>query len=81
MLLALCSMRTLYLRNVPDEVAERLESLSREAGMSVSAYAVKGLSMLSAQEHNRQVFARLQSIDGPSLDDVVEELHRSRESR
>lgn len=80
-MLALRNMRTLYLRNVPDEVVERLESLSREAGMSVSAYAVKGLSMLSAQEHNRRVFARLQPIEGPSMDDVVQELHRSRESR
>ncbi|MGI8948218.1 MAG: hypothetical protein ACR2FV_09650 [Ornithinimicrobium sp.] len=74
-------MRTLYLRNVPDDVVERLESLSREAGMSVSAYAVKGLGALSAQEHNRRVFARLQPVAGPSLDDVVEELHRGRESR
>lgn len=72
-------MRTLYLRNVPDDVVERLESLSRDAGMSVSAYAVKGLATLSAQERNRQTFARLQPIDGPSLGDVLEELHRGRE--
>lgn len=75
------TVRTLYLRNVPDDVAELLESLASEAGMSVSAYAVKGLEALSTREHNRRVFARLAPIDGPSLDDVVGQLHRAREGR
>jgi len=30
-------MRTLYLRNVPDEVVHRLEVLARQAGTSVAA--------------------------------------------
>lgn len=79
--LAYCDMRTLYLRNVPDDVVDRLEALSREAGMSVSAYAVKGLTALSAREHNRRLLASVPRVDGISLDQVVAEVHRGRESR
>jgi predicted nucleic acid-binding protein len=37
-------MRTLYLRNVPDDVAERLERMARREGMSLSAFATRELA-------------------------------------
>jgi len=37
-------MRVLYLRNVPDEVAEKLERLAAREGLSVSAFAVPELA-------------------------------------
>jgi hypothetical protein len=40
-------MRTIYLRNVPDEVAERLERLARKTGMSLNAFVVHELSEAS----------------------------------
>ena len=36
-------MKTLYLRNVPDELGERLASLAAREGMSVSAFALREL--------------------------------------
>lgn len=40
-------MRTLYLRNVPDEVAERLERLASRAGVPLSTFAVRELTEAS----------------------------------
>ncbi len=40
-------MRTLYLRNVPDDVVDRLERLASHAGMSVGAVAVRELAEVS----------------------------------
>ena len=37
-------MKTLYLRNVPEEVVERLELLAARDGTSVSAVAVRELA-------------------------------------
>lgn len=45
-------MRTLYLRNVPDEVVVRLERLAAAAGMSVSALAVRELAQASLRADN-----------------------------
>jgi hypothetical protein len=60
-------MRTLYLRNVPDDVVERLEALARKERMSVSAFAVRELSESSRRADN-----------GKLLDDLpVVELNRS----
>lgn len=40
-------MRTLYLRNVPDDVVDRLERLAERDGTSVSAVAIRGLTDIS----------------------------------
>jgi plasmid stability protein len=45
-------MRTLYLRNVPDEVVERLERLAARDGMSVAAVAVRELREASLRADN-----------------------------
>jgi hypothetical protein len=45
-------MRTLYLRNVPDEVVERLERLAARDGMSLSAAALRELADASRRADN-----------------------------
>lgn len=45
-------MATLYLRNVPDDVGERLGRLAARAGMSVSAFAVRELTESSRRALN-----------------------------
>lgn len=46
-MLAYCDMKTLYLRNVPDEVVERLQRLAALYGTSVGAVAVRELADVS----------------------------------
>lgn len=55
-------MRTLYLRNVPDEVGERLERLAARAGMSVSAFATRELAMIARREGNPALLAELPDL-------------------
>ena len=45
-------MRTLYLRNVPDEVVARLEQLAALAGTSVNVLAVRELEQASRRADN-----------------------------
>jgi hypothetical protein len=45
-------MRTLYLRNVPDEVVRRLERLAERDATSVGAVAVRELSDVSRRADN-----------------------------
>jgi hypothetical protein len=55
-------MRTLYLRNVPDEVLERLERLAAEAGTSVSAFAIRELAEVSRRADNPGLLGRLPDL-------------------
>ena len=61
-------MRTLYLRNVPDEVVERLERLASRAGTSVSAYATRELAVIAGRADNPELLAALNDI----VKDVVD---------
>ena len=62
-------MRTIYLRNVPDEVVGRLERLAARAGMSLSAFTVRELSEVSRRADNAA------TLDGlPNLDVEVSEI-------
>jgi plasmid stability protein len=45
-------MKTLYLRNVPDEVIERLERLAARDSTSVSAVAIRELAEASRRADN-----------------------------
>ncbi len=45
-------MRTLYLRNVPEDVVERLERLARRDVTSVGAMAVRELADVSRRADN-----------------------------
>ena len=53
--LALCNMKTLYLRNVPDDVVERLERLAARDAMSVNAVAVRELAEASRRAENQRL--------------------------
>jgi plasmid stability protein len=52
-------MRTLYLRNVPDDVVERLALLAARDGMSVSTFAVKELTEASRRANNSALLGEL----------------------
>lgn len=51
-LLAYCDMKTLYLRNVPDDVVERLQRLAARDATSVGAVAVRELAEVSRRADN-----------------------------
>ena len=56
-------MRTLYLRNVPDDVGERLERLATREGLSLSALAVRELTALSRRADNPRLLGDLPDLD------------------
>lgn len=58
-LLAFSNMKTLYLRNVPDDIVERLERLAKKEGTSVSAVAIRGLADISWRADVELVLADL----------------------
>ena len=60
--LALCDMKTLYLRNVPDEVGERLERLAAREGLSVSAFATRELAIIARRDDNPALLADLPDL-------------------
>jgi plasmid stability protein len=79
-LLALCDMRTLYLRNVPDEVVERLERLAAQDGMSVSAVALRELTEASRRADNPALLGVLPD-HGVTTAAIVAELDAERAQR
>ena len=62
-MLAWCNMRTLYLRNVPEEVVERLERLAARDATSVGAVAVRELSEVSRRADNPALLGALPDLD------------------
>lgn len=62
LMLALCDMKTLYLRNVPDEVGERLQRLAAREGLSVSAYATRELAIIARRADNPALLASLPDL-------------------
>ena len=73
-------MPTLYLRNVPDEVIERLARLAEQENASVSAVAVRELSDVSRRAENPAQLAALPDT-AISVDAVVEALDAGRTER
>jgi hypothetical protein len=61
-LLAFCDMRTLYLRNVPDDVVERLERLAARDATSVGAVAVRELAEVSRRADNPALLGALPDL-------------------
>jgi hypothetical protein len=55
-------MRTLYLRNVPDEVVERLERLAARDATSVSAFAIRELAEVSRRADNPSLIGALPDL-------------------
>ena len=78
--LALCDMKTLYLRNVPEPVSERLEMLASREGMSVSAFAVRELGEIARRADNPALLGELPDL-GVDVDGIVEEVEAGRSER
>lgn len=72
--------KTLYLRNVPDDVADRLDRLAKQMGMSTSAFAVRELSALSLRADNAALLADLPDLR-ISTEQIVADIQAGREER
>ncbi|HEX3488873.1 MAG TPA: hypothetical protein VHU92_06000 [Streptosporangiaceae bacterium] len=73
-------MRTLYLRNVPDEVVERLERLAARDATSVSAVAVRELTEVSRRADNPGLLAALPDLEVPTSV-ITDDIDNSRADR
>lgn len=73
-------MKTLYLRNVPDEVGERLQRLAAREGLSVSAFATRELAAIARRADNPMLLADLPDF-GVDADRVVADVDDGRSAR
>jgi hypothetical protein len=73
-------MKTLYLRNVPDEVVDRLERMARRQGISVNAVAIRELAEASRRIDNAALLESLppQHI---TMAQILENLDQARPAR
>ncbi len=65
---------------MPDEVAERLESLAAREGVSVSAFAVRELACIALRADNPSLLAALPDL-GVDARRVVDDLGAGRSGR
>jgi hypothetical protein len=79
-LLAFCNMRTLYLRNVPEDVLRRLQKIADRDGTSVGAAAVRELSEVSRRADNPALIGELPDLN-VEVTTIVEDLERGRAER
>lgn len=73
-------MKTLYVRNVPEDVSERLDRLAVSAGMSVSAFVVRELADVARRADNPALLGLLPDLAVP-VDTVLAELDAARRQR
>ena len=73
-------MRTLYIRNVPDDVAERLERMAARRGVSLNALAVRELTGVAGRADNYALLAGLPDLD-VSIEEIVADLESGRNER
>ena len=73
-------MRTLYLRNVPDDVLERLERMAARDAMSVSALALRELTEASRRADNPRLLGLLPDLGIPAAS-LTDELDAERAQR
>ena len=72
-------MRTLYLRNVPDEVVERLERQAKAESTSVNVVAVRELTEVSRRFDNAALFASLPKLEhNITMADIVADIRERR---
>lgn len=67
-------MTTLYIREVPQAVAETLKERAAAQGKSLSAYVAAELAKIAARPTNEEIAARLRArerSEGPSADEIV----------
>lgn len=70
-------MRTLHLRNVPDDVMDRLERMARAASTSVTSVAIRELDAATRRVDNAALIATLPDLDIPT-ETIVEHLESER---
>lgn len=73
-------MRTLYLRNVPEDVVRRLQQLADRDGTSVGAVAVRELADVSRRADNPALLGQLADLD-VAVSDIVAGLDQERTTR
>jgi hypothetical protein len=73
-------MRTLYLRNVPDDVLDRLERLAARDATSVSAVAVRELADVSRRVENPALIGSLPNFS-VDVSVIVDEVDSGRAGR
>lgn len=73
-------MKTLYLRNVPDDVVRRLQRLADRDGTSVGAVAVRELSDVSRRADNPALVGGLPDLD-VDVPVIVEGIEHERATR
>lgn len=73
-------MKTLYLRNVPEDVVDRLGRLAAKDGMSVSAVAVRELAEASRRVDNPALLGALPNLD-ISASDLIDDVDAGRDGR
>lgn len=74
-------MSTLYIRDVPDDVAESLKQQAAAQNQSLSAYLNTQLARIAARPSNAEIVARLRGRDrdaAPSSDEIVTALADAR---
>lgn len=72
-------MKTLHLRDVPDEVMERLERLAKREHMSVSAFVVRELTDLPRRADNPDLLGGLPDSK-VRVEDILADLDEARSS-
>ena len=70
-------MRTLYLRNVPDDVMDRLERLAAASKMSVTAVAIRELDAATRRIDNAGLVSALPDLDIPAAS-IVQSVNADR---
>jgi len=73
-------MATLYIRDVPEEVATTLKERAAAESKSLSAYVAAELTRIAARPTNAQIAATLRGRDrsaGPTSDQIVEAVQAS----
>jgi plasmid stability protein len=73
-------MRTLYLRNVPDDVVERLKRLAARDATSVGAVAVRELADVSRRADNPALLGALPDF-GVDVATLVSDVEAERAGR
>lgn len=74
-------MTTLYIRDVPDEVAEILKQRAASQGKSLSAFVGSELIRIATRPTNEEIVARLRQLertDGPSSEEIVAAVQQGR---
>lgn len=73
-------MGTVYLRNVPDDVVERLERLAARERVSVNTYAMRELAEASRRADNADLLGALPDLN-VDTQDIVAAVQDGRESQ